>query len=141
MAPQLYATVRLDTDLDGSGLPINEYKAIFEGAEDTHDPAVTYDRSLTGHMHVHRLESGSETKKFEGYRYTIWVTGQSERAQLLADLGRVVYFMPNYRDESAAASYRQVMLFESASSDNRVDPMETYFRLTIMLTEATGNTP
>ncbi len=139
MATSTYANIRLDTTLTGN-LPTNTYKVLWEGDLRLYEPAIHTERSLTGKLHIHKLLDGGDLKVFDGRRYKVLLTGQSEVSQLAADLGKTVYFMPNYREEGAGyADYRSIMLFKSMKDVTAVDPSETYFSCSIELEESTGN--
>ena len=117
MAVSLYSTIRLDVDVGGvvANCPDNEYKVLFEGAEDIHGSAVATERGITGKLHVHRLMSGSNPVVLQDHHYMLKMT-RAEMELLIGDLGRTVYFMPNYRDEGAGwAAYRFKVLLESLS--------------------------
>jgi hypothetical protein len=138
MAASTYSNIRLDTDVTGASLPVNIYKVLWEGDLRLLEPAVSTERSLTGKLHVHKLLDGANPKVFDGRRYKMLLTGQSEVSQLAADLGKVVYFMANYRDEGDTATYRETMFFKSMRDVTAVDASETYFYATIELEEATN---
>ena len=138
MAASTYSNIRLDTDVTGASLPVNTYKVLWEGDLRLYEPAIHTERSLTGKLHIHKLLDGTDPKVFNGRRYKVLLTGQAEVSQLAADLGKVVYFMANYRDEGDVATYRSVMLFKSMRDVVAVDPSETYFSCSIELEEATG---
>ena len=137
MAASTYSNIRLDTDLT-STLPTNTYKVLWEGDLRLLEPAVHTERSLTGKLHVHKLLDGSDPKVFDGRRYKMLLTGQAEVSQLAADLGKVVYFMANYRDEGDVATYRSIMFFKSMRDVTAVDASETFFYATVELEEATN---
>lgn len=140
MAPTVHETVLIDADLTGN-LPTNGYRVLFDGLERVYEPMMAFERSLTGAMHVHRiLESGS-AKVPVAFRYRLFLT-RAEKDLIAADLGRVVYFMPHYRDEGAGyAPYRHVMLLSSMSEVRNVNPMLDYYTAIISLEEADGQTP
>ncbi len=140
MSASTYSNIRLDTDVTGASLPTNTYKVLWEGDLRLYEPAVFTERALTGKLHIHRLLDGSDPKVFDGRRYKVLLTGQSEVSQLAADLGKNIYFMANYRDEGDVATYRSVMYFKSMRDVVAVDPSETYFSCSIELEESTGNT-
>ncbi len=137
MAVEIHANILLDTDLSGN-LPTNAYRVLHESYEDTLQPAVVPERSLTGKMHIHRVREGVSPMIFDGVKYELILT-LAEKDRLLLDLGKTVYFMHNRRDESDIATYRHVMLFESAVGVRPFDPNEAYWRLVIVLIEATNN--
>ena len=121
---------------------MNTYKVLWEGDLRLYEPAIHTERSLTGRLHIHKLLDGANPKIFDGRRYKVLlgatdgITGQEEVSQLAADLGKVVYFMPNYRDE-ADLDYRSIVLFKSMRDVTAVDSSETYFYATVELEEAT----
>lgn len=132
MAATTHDSILLDTDLDGSGLPINEYGVMADGLVDIHAPAVVSERSITGKLHVHRLMDGSTPELFKDYNYILILT-RTELANLIADAGRTVYFMPNYRDDTDTATYRSKVLFESLTNVRNIDPFLDYYQATIYL--------
>lgn len=136
MAASLYNNIRLDTDLTGD-LPTNTYPVLVD-SEYIHEPLIAVQRSLTGRLHVHRIMDGSSPQEVPMYRYNMILT-RAQKDQLVADLGKNVYFMPNYRDEADTSTYRSVMVFRGMTGIKPVGPCEDYFRLTIHLEESTGN--
>lgn len=137
MAAHTHDTIRIDTSLDGSGLPVTEYRVIQDGMEKVYEPALVTERSITGKMHIHRVTSSGVPLVFDNYRYTLWLLDE-ELDTLRALLARVVYFMPHYRDEADAASYRTVMLLSSITDAKPLNPGLDYYLATIMLEVATG---
>jgi hypothetical protein len=136
MAAEVKENILLDTDLTGD-LPTNSYKVRHDGLERIYEPAVSMERSLTGKLHVHRLTSAGVPVVFDNYRYTLILT-LAEKNQIAADLGKIVYFMPHYRDDADAATYRTEMLFSSMTEVHNIDPMLEWWTATIELVEATG---
>lgn len=137
MAATVHDTIRLDTDLTGQ-LPTNEYGVLHEGLEHLREPLMQTERSLTGHMHIHRVLDGSDPMVVQGERLKLLLE-PTEFDTLIADLGKVVYYMPHRRDESDPTTYRRVMLFRQIESIENVDPNITWYRATIILEDATGN--
>lgn len=138
MALSVHENILLDADLSGD-LPINAYRVLHESYEDTLQPAVVPERSLTGKMHIHRVRDGVDPLIFDGIKYELVLT-LAEKDRLLLDLGKTVYFMHNRRDEADPLTFRSVVLFESVVGVRPYDPGETrYWRATIVLSEATDN--
>lgn len=140
MAESIYSTIRLDADLT-TGLPDNEYKVIMGALEEMPVAAAMTERSVTGLLQVHRIMEGSDPLVFDNGRYELLLQGRSELDQLLADLGRNVYFMPHIRDEASPTSYRSVKFFKGVSGVTNIDPMLGWFRAAIELEDSTSNTP
>ena len=136
MAASTHNTILLDADLDGI-LPINGYRVLQDGLEKVYEPAMVTERSLTGALHIHRVMESGSPLVFSGYQYTLFLT-MAEKDQIALDLGRVVYFMPHWRDEGDAG-YRSVMLFKSMMNVKNIDPMLQYWIATIQLESAEGN--
>jgi len=136
MAASVHSSIRLDCDLTGE-LPTNEYGVTFDGLSQMYEPAIVVERSLTGTMHVHRILTGSTPMVFDGFEYVLLLT-RAEKTQLAEDLGKLVYFMPHYRDESDVDAYRSVMLFRGMQDVRNLDPHLEYYHATIILEEATG---
>ena len=135
MAATLHTTIRLDVEVGGvvANCPDNEYKVLFEGAEDIFGPAVSVERSITGKLHVHRLMDGSNPVVFDDHHFTLKLT-RAELVTLTADVGRTMYFMPHYRDEGAAwATYRFIVLLESMTGVRGINAMQEHFLATIYL--------
>jgi hypothetical protein len=141
MAASVYNNIRLDADLDGSNLPINEYKAIQGGMRHLPQAALAVERSLTGKLHVHRIRESGDPMVIEGYRYELLLTSRDELSQLQADLGKDLYLMRHARDESVPASYTEVVLFKGMPEVENIDPYLNWWRVVIELEESTGNTP
>ena len=132
MAATLHATIRLDVEVPAN-LPTNEYKVLFEGAEDIFGPAVAVERSITGTLHVHRLMDGANPVVFDDHHFTLKLT-RAELVTLTADVGRTLYFMPHYRDEGAAwATYRFKVFLESMTGVKGITSMHAHFLATIYL--------
>jgi len=140
MAISVHLTIRLDVDLDGDGLPVNEYRVIQGGLARNPMPALVSERSLTGNLQVHRLLTGSDTLVFDDCAYELLLLSRTERDSLVGDLGEDVYLMRHVRDEADAATYREVMLLKSVKLTN-IDPMLDWWRAQIELETSTGNTP
>lgn len=132
MTASTHDTILLSDSLTGI-VPDAGYRVIQSGLTDIYQPAMTTDRSLTGHLHIHRVGG---PLVFEGYKYTCILT-REEKDNLLTLLGKVVYFMHHYRDETDV-DYRQVMLFKSVTDVQNIDPMLEWWLATIELEEATG---
>jgi hypothetical protein len=140
MAATVHSTIRLDADLDGNGLPINEYGVIVQTLEEMPTPALISERSLTGLLQVHRIMEGTTPLQFDNQRHELLIQTRAKLEVLKADLGRLVYFMPHLRDEAVAATYRSVKLLKSVAP-RHIDPMLEWFAAAIELEDATSNTP
>jgi hypothetical protein len=136
MALDLYANIRLDVDLTGD-LPTNTYEVKLDEFEDTFTPVVATERSLTNRLQVHRLMDGSDPIVNEGHRYTL-ILSRAEKDQVKDDMGKVVYFMPHYRDESDVATYRKPMLLMPVSGTAIFDPEMNWWHWAIALEDASG---
>jgi hypothetical protein len=141
MAATVQGTIRLDSDLTGQ-LPTNTYRVLASGLDRKPKVALSTERSLNGTLHVHRIMDGSVPLQHDDRIYTL-LLGQSEVSQLLADLGKTMYFMPHIRDEAVPLTYRKVVVFKAILELRNLedDPMLTYFRCTIELEEYEGGTP
>lgn len=139
MALVLHDRIRLDVELT-SDLPVNQYRVIYPSLEESPTPAMVTERSLTGLLQVHRIMDGTVPRKFDNQRFEVLFKGRAEVQQLVADLGRVVYFMPHLRDEADPLTYRSVKLLKSVSVQN-IDPMMEWFRAAVELEDATSNIP
>lgn len=137
MAASVHTTVLLSPTLDGSDLPDQGYKVLYDGLEERYEPIMSTDRSLTGKMHIHRLSTAGDPTVITGYRYTLILT-LAEKIQIAEDLGKTVYFMQHYRDDADTTTYRKIMLFRSMGEVENFDPMIEWWRATIELEEATG---
>jgi hypothetical protein len=136
VALELYANIRLDVDLTGN-LPTNTYQVKLDEFEDTFTPVVATERSLTNQLQVHRLMDGDDPIVNEGHRYTL-VLSRAEKDLVITDLGKVVYFMPHYRDESDVATYRTTKLLMPGSGAVIYDPEMNWWRMAIVLEDASG---
>ena len=137
MAATVHDKILLSDTLDGSSLPDKEYRVLSDGLEEKYEPIMSTERSLTGKMHIHRLTTGGNPTLIPAYRYTLILT-LAEKDQIAADLGKTVYFMQHYRDDADTATYRKVMIFRSISEVENFNPMIEWWRATIDLEEATG---
>lgn len=136
MATSVHDTVRLDADLTGI-LPTNQYRVRTDGLDDQYGPIIMTERSLTGRLLVHRLMDGTDPEVYQSWQYELILT-RAEKDQILLDLGRVLYFMPHVRDE-ATTNERFTVVFKGATDVQNFDPMLDYWKMTIELEEATGN--
>jgi hypothetical protein len=138
MAASVQDTILMSDTLDGD-LPDKGYKVLHDGLEEKYEPIMVTERALTGKMHIHRLTDAGSPMLIDGYRYTLILT-LAEKIQLASDVGKTVYFMQHYRDDADPGTYRKVMLFRSITEVENFDPMLEYWRATIELEEATGQT-
>ena len=140
MANTVHKTIRLDTALTGQ-LPTAEYAVSLEGlAQVNYLPIVTR-RSLTGYLHVHRTVGGpgGVPINLRDFHYELLLT-RSEYDSLRAIVGLIAYFMPHYRDEADPTATRQVVVIRSMSDASALDPNLTWWRVTVNLQDAEGNT-
>jgi hypothetical protein len=124
MAASMHTTMRMDTTLDGI-LPDSEWKVSVEGFGDSRYAAVVSERSLTGQLMVHRTISAGDVVQFDDHSYQLIMT-RAEYLSLITFVGKIVYFMPHYRDE-ADVSYRRVVLFEALSPARILDAVGDYW--------------
>lgn len=110
--------MRMDTALAGI-LPSSEWKVNVEGFGDSRYAAVVSERSLTGQLMVHRTLSGGDVIQFDDHSYQLIMT-RAEYLSLITYVGKIVYFMPHYRDE-ADIGYRRIVLFEALSPAHILD--------------------
>lgn len=136
MAATMYANIRLDVDLTGD-LPTNTYEVILEGYEDVFTPVVVTERGLTGQLQVHRLMDGNDPLVHESHRYTL-ILSRAEKDQVKADMGKVCYFMPHYRDEADVATYRKTVLLMPVTPTAMFDPMQDWWHWAVQLEDASG---
>jgi hypothetical protein len=138
MSASVFDTILLGTDAMASNL--DGFSVITpDNYEEAPMPAMSIERSLTGQMHIHRVQSGGSTLAFGNWRPTIIATHAEKRA-LAALVGETLYFWPNYRDETDPDTYRHVVVMKSVSS-KEIDPMLGWWRVTLDLESADGNTP
>ncbi len=131
MAATVHDNILLDTNLTGI-IPTNAYDVSAEGLEDIYAAAVVTERGITGQLHVHRLMDGVDPDVFKDYSYVLILT-RAQLADLVGDVGRTLYFMPNYRDDTDVATYRFIVFFESMTSIRNIDPFLQYYQATIYL--------
>jgi len=136
MALEMYATIRLDTDLTDD-LPDNEYRVSMTPYQDIIEPLLSYEWGITGKLLVHRKMTGSTPDAKEHHRYRMIMT-RAEKDLLKADVGKKVYFMPHYRDEADPTSYREVVLFAAMGEATMFDPQQEWWHADITLIDATG---
>jgi hypothetical protein len=137
MVATMHDTMRMDTALTGI-LPTLEWRVTHEAYGDSRYAAVISERSLTGQLMVHRTINGGSVEQFDDHSYQLIMT-RAEYLLLLPYVGKIVYFMPHYRDE-ADVSYREVVLFEALSPAHILDPEGTYWIALARFIDATGLT-
>lgn len=136
MAASMHNTIRLDLTLSGQ-LPANTYDIELTSIQRPY-AAVVSERGLTGTLHIHRVMDGSDPKSFKDFPCILHVN-RTQYDALFAQLGKVLYFMENWRDDADTATHRRVMLFKMMEPVEHIDPMEAYCRVSILLEDATGS--
>lgn len=134
MAASMHDDILIDTDLVGL-LPVNGYSVSQRGFSQRPFALATSERSLTGQLQVHRVNVGADPYIGRDHMYEL-LCSRAEKDLVEADRGKVVYFMPHWRD-NADIAYRFVMLLETTSA-TQLDPMGNWWALVVMLTDATG---
>lgn len=140
MAASVHDNIRLDTALAGI-LPTLTWEVNVEGYRDQNYVPIVTRRSLTGKLHIHRvMDSGTPTIPYllKDYNYELILT-RDEYITLHALVGKILYFMPHYRDEADVA-YRSVVVMVSVSEAMPYDPMLTYWRIAVHLQSADSAT-
>ena len=139
MAASVHDTIRLSYNPLVGGMPDAEYHVAAEGLMDNNYAAVVAERSLTGLLHVHRATSGGLLMQFRDYLYIMILT-HAEYRTLRGLVGHICYFMPHYRDEAAPANYLYTVLVHPLAEEVPLDPMLTWWRTTLKMTDAASNT-
>lgn len=137
MVATIHDEMLMDTALAGS-IPATSWSVVLEGHRERNYAAVQSERGITGKLHVHRVLETGVVKQFRDYPYTLICTHAEYRALRLL-LGKVVYFMPHYRDDADVATYRFVVLFQSMIEDTPFDANLDYWKVAIHLVDAEGN--
>jgi len=138
MALDVKDTIRLDTALSGQ-LPTDEYEVWIAGLADINYVPIVTRRTITGYLVVHRTMDSGDPLLLKDYHYQLVLT-RAEYYQLVANIGKIMYFMPHYRDEADALTYRKVVVLQSISEAKPYDPMLDYWSATINVIDAAGNT-
>jgi hypothetical protein len=139
VALALYDSIRLDTDLDGDGLPVNTYEVAMEGYDDPMEVALQIEWGVTGKPLVHRVLSGGVPRTYQGRSYRLILT-KAEKDQVLLDVGKILYFMPHSRDEDDTATYRSVVVFDKPRGITMYDPQQGWWHVDIRLIDGTDLT-
>ncbi len=137
MVATIHDEMLMDTTLAGA-LPATSWSVVHESHREYNYAAVTSERGITGKLHVHRVLETGVVKQWRDYPYTLMCTHSEYRALRLL-LGKVLYFMPHYRDDADVATYRFVVLFQSMIEEAPYDPHLDYWRVGIRLIDAEGN--
>lgn len=137
MAAIVHDDILMDTALAGV-LPASSWYVIHEAHREYNYAAVQSERGITGKLHIHRVLELGSVKQWRDYPYTLICTHEEYR-NLRTLLGKVVYFMPHYRDEGDVATYRHVVLFQSMVEEAPYNPVLEYWRVGIRLIDAEGN--
>lgn len=140
MVASVHDNIRLDTALTGI-LPTLTWEVNAEGYRDQNYVPIVTRRALTGKLHIHRvMDSGTPINPYllKDFNYELILT-RAEYIALQALIGKILYFMPHYRDE-ADTDYRSVVVLVSVSEAMPYDPYLTYYRIAIHLQDADGAT-
>lgn len=137
MAATIHNGILMDTALAGQ-LPASEWSVTLEGHREHTYVAVASERGITGKLHIHRTLDAGNVIQFKDYPYTLICTHAEYRALRLL-LGKVVYFMPIYRDDADVATYRFVVLLQAVAEEAPYDANQDYWRVVIRLVDAEGN--
>lgn len=137
MAATVHDDILMDTALAGQ-LPATGWAVVLEGHRERTYAAVQSERGITGKLHVHRVLETGIVKQWRDYPYTLLCTHAEYRALRLL-IGKVVYFMPHYRDDGDVANYRFVVLFQSMMEEIPLPADLAYWRVSIHLIDAEGN--
>lgn len=138
MAASIHDEILMDTTLAGS-IPATSWSVVLDGHREYNYAAVSSERGITGKLHIHRVLETGVVKQWRDYPYTLICTHAEYRALRLL-VGKVVYFMPHYRDDGDVANYRFVVLFESMGDETPFDANLDYWKVAIRLIDAEGNT-
>lgn len=139
MAASVHDDILMGTAIDIDGKPVTGWNVVLEGHREYTYAAVQSERGITGKLHVHRTKSAGSVVQFRDYPYTLILTHAEYRALRLL-VGKVVYFMPHYRDEGDVASYLYTVLFERMGEEVPLPANLAYWRVGIHLVDAEGNT-
>ena len=137
MTLEVKDTIRLDTALAGD-MPVKQYDVWIQGLADINYVPIVSRRTITGFLAVHRTMSAGVPLLLKDYHYQVVLT-QEDYYQLLADVGKIMYFMEHYRDEATPLTYRKVVAFQSMSDAKPYNPELTYWTTLLSLVDATGN--
>lgn len=132
--------------------PTTTYFAVQGGLDHSQEVPITYERGITGLLHIHRLEDGITAGKpiqFDADKLTIVLRGTNVMTDLttLKGLsGQLLYYVPNYHDddEDGGGSLlawpnsdyvkRCVLVIQPGSVTN-TDPMMTMWSVQIELVD------
>jgi len=140
--------IHLDTD----DPPTTMYYVQQGSLDQSQEVAVAYERSITGLLHIHRIEDGVTSGKpiqFDSDDETVILRGtdvMTQLATLQALAGQVVYWTRNYHDddEDGAGSLepwvdsiyvkRGVLNIQQGAVAN-IDPIQTFWTVKISFTD------
>ena len=142
MAATVHENMLMNTAIDMAGLPTLSWNVAAEGLHDQNYAAGVSERALDGTLQIHRvIDVGTgAVMQFRNYTYRLILT-LAEYLTLRGLVGKVVYFMPHYRDDGDAATYRVIVFFNGMQEEGPIATMLTYWKATIFLESATGATP
>lgn len=139
MAASVYPNIRLDTALTGA-LPTSTWAIAYQSRRDINYALSSSERGLDGDLMVHRIVDGSgNVMQYIDRDYQFSLT-RAEYESLMALVGKVCYFMPHIRDESAPLSYRTTVLVKQSGDERPWDPMMEYFSARLYLEAAENGT-
>lgn len=128
--------------LDVSNPPTAEYDAQQGTLDHTYETAVTFERSVLGKLHVHRIIDGIDPVQFEADSMTLICT-LAQMNTLRALAGKRVYYVPNYHDDAALGTYptssyiiRGLLIINRGGITN-LDPPGTYWTVQISVVDDT----
>jgi len=132
------ASIKDHIHLGVANPPVTEYDVRHGTLDYTPNTAATYERGITGVLHIHRLLTGSDPVQFEEDRETLICT----LAQMLvvrALAGKRVYYVPSYHDDAALGTWStsayivRGLLVVSQGSITNMDPSGTYWTVQIQI--------
>lgn len=99
MATQAQTHLHLDTDLEGApeNSPTNKYTALVPEQRQS-QALIAHERAVDGTLMTHKVTDSGDVVVTNSRTYKLLVT-QTEYDALLADLGHLVYFVPNYHPD------------------------------------------
>ena len=141
MAVQVHDHIHISAD--NNPPTANETYHVLQGTLDhAQEVSVTYERGITGLLHVHRLEDGVTAGvpiQFDADKETIIIRGTDAITKLdtlRALSGRRIYYVPSYHDDADLPSYtsRSVLVIQPGGVTN-LDPMMSFWTVQVQIVD------
>ena len=122
--------------------PVYKWAVVFPNFNDSPNVVIGLNRTLSGALMTHRLQSGGNTIQFNDYEFTVKVVAEysytlaERKAQLKALNGEVVYFvLPDHAADGADHTGDIIRMFATVSDFRPYDPLMTRFDVNVSLVD------